>query len=335
MTKLLQNFSLQDYNTFGIDVKAAFFVSAHTVNDIQQVLRKVNVDDVLLLSGGSNILFTTDFNGVILHPQIEGIEVIDEDNNFVNLKVGAGVVWDSLVEFCVNQNYCGIENLSLIPGWVGACPIQNIGAYGVEVKDVITKVDFLNFEDFRLDQFDKESCDFGYRDSIFKRNLHRKGVITHVYFRLNKKHRFVLNYGDIERTVKAIGDINLPNVRNAVISIREAKLPDTREFGNAGSFFKNPEIEPELFLELKQKYADIPGYNLQSGKIKIPAAWLIEQAGFKGKRIGNCGTHVTQPLVIVNYGRSTGADIVAFSESIKSEIKRKFEIQLHTEVNII
>jgi UDP-N-acetylmuramate dehydrogenase len=337
MFEIKENISLKDYNTFGIDVNSKFFVECNSSQDIIDFLKthqKSNLP-LLILGGGSNVLFTKDFDGYILRPSIKGIEIINESDNDVTIKVGAGEDWDEFVAYCVEHGWGGIENLSLIPGNVGTCPIQNIGAYGVEVKDVITEVEALSIFILKSENFKNQECNFGYRDSIFKSKLKGTCVITHVTFKLQKQPVFKLDYGKLNEELKRFDQVNLTNIRQAVIDIRNSKLPKPEEIGNAGSFFKNPVIEKSKAIELLSQHEDMPSYVQGLGKVKIPAGWLIEKAGWKGKRIGNAGVHKNQALVLVNHGCSSGSDIYNLATEIQKSVKNMFDIDIAMEVNII
>ena len=333
---ILENISLKNYNTFGIDVKAKRFVSIHSIVELQKLLSKEK--DLFLLSGGSNMLLTHDIEKLVVHIDIKGISIENENENSVEITVNAGENWHEFVLWCVENNYGGIENLSLIPGKVGTCPIQNIGAYGIEIKDTITKVSVVEIETGKIKNFTNEECKFGYRDSIFKNDQKDKFIIVTVSFRLSKKnHVFHTSYGAIEAelTTQKIGSQMLKNISEAVISIRKSKLPDPRELGNSGSFFKNPLISSTHFEKLQLEFPTIPNFKISETVVKIPAGWLIEQAGFKGKRFGNCGVHQKQALVLVNYGNATGVEILNLAKKIQKTILEKFQIELEIEVNII
>ena len=331
-----QNISLKNYNTFGIDVTAKRFISVDSVYQLQQLLKTEK--DIFLISGGSNMLLTKDIEQLVVHIDIKGISIDNEDDNFVYLTVNAGENWHEFVLFCVDNNYGGIENLSLIPGNVGTCPIQNIGAYGVEVKDTITKVEAVEIESQKLVSFSNDECNFGYRNSIFKNEVKGNYVISAVSFKLTKKnHNLNTSYGAIETELvsKNIKNPSLKNISDAVIVIRKSKLPDPKEIGNSGSFFKNPVISEMLFLELQEEYPNIPSYIVSETEVKIPAGWLIEKADFKGKRFGNYGVHEKQALVLVNYGNATGEEIYQLAKKIQETIFKQFRISLEIEVNII
>jgi len=331
-----KNISLKNYNTFGIDVTAKSFISIDSVYQLQELLKVEK--DIFLISGGSNMLLTKDIEKLVVHIDIKGVSIDQENENEVFLTVNAGENWHEFVLWCVDNNYGGLENLSLIPGNVGTCPIQNIGAYGVEVKDTITKVEALHIETGKLVQFSNEECKFGYRNSIFKNEVKGKYIITSVSFKLTKQnHNFNTSYGAIETelTSKNIAKPNLKNISDAVIAIRKSKLPDPKEIGNSGSFFKNPVITKAHFLTLQKTYPEIPSYIVSENQVKVPAGWLIEKAGFKGKRFGDFGVHKKQALVLVNYNNATGKDIYNLAETIQKKIKSKFEIKLEIEVNVI
>lgn len=331
-----QNISLKNYNTFGIDVTAERFVSIDSVYNLQQLLKIEK--DIFLISGGSNMLLTKDIKKLVVHIDIKGISIDNEDENNVYLTVNAGENWHDFVIWCVNNDYGGIENLSLIPGNVGTCPIQNIGAYGVEVKDTITKVEAINIKTQQLVTFSNKDCQFGYRNSIFKNEVRGKYVITSVSFKLTKlNHNLNTSYGAIESELasKNCNQPTLKDISDAVISIRKSKLPDPKEIGNSGSFFKNPVISKNAFLELQKTYPNIPSYIISDTEIKVPAGWLIEKAGFKGKRFGDYGVHKKQALVLVNYGYASGEEIYQLAQKIQEKILTQFKIPLEIEVNII
>lgn len=331
-----KNISLKNYNTFGIDVNAKRFVLVDAVYQLQQILKEEK--DIFLISGGSNMLLTKDIDELVILINFKGISIDKEDDNFVYLTVNAGENWHEFVLFCVANNYGGLENLSLIPGNVGTCPIQNIGAYGVEVKDTITKVEAIEIETQKLVSFSNEDCNFGYRNSIFKNTVKGKYVITSVGFKLTKRnHNLNTSYGAIETELasKQITEPNLKDISDAVIAIRKSKLPDPKEIGNSGSFFKNPVISKSHFLELQKEYPNIPSYNISDDEIKVPAGWLIETTGFKGKRFGNYGVHEKQALVLVNYGNASGKEIYNLAKEIQQTIFKQFKIELEIEVNVI
>ena len=334
--KIQENISLKKYNTFGIAANAKRFISVASVYELQQLLKVEK--NLFLISGGSNMLLTKDIDTLVVHIDIKGISIDKEDEKAVYLTVNAGEDWHEFVLWCISNNYGGLENLSLIPGNVGTCPIQNIGAYGVEVKDTITRVEGLEVETGKLVSFSNEACKFGYRNSIFKNSHKGKIILTSVGFKLTKKeHQLNTSYGAIETelTLKKILKPTLKNVSDAVIAIRKSKLPDPKEIGNSGSFFKNPVISQSKFLELQKKYPKVPSYSVSNADVKVPAGWLIEQAGFRGKRFGNCGVHEKQALVLVNYGNASGKEIYKLAQKIQESIMQKFGISLEIEVNII
>jgi len=334
--KIQENISLKKYNTFGIAVNAKRFISVTSVYELQQLLKVEK--DIFLLSGGSNMLLTKEVDQLVVHIDIKGISIDNEDENAVYLTINAGEDWHEFILWCISNNYGGLENLSLIPGNVGTCPIQNIGAYGVEVKDTITKVEGLVLETRKLVSFSNEDCKFGYRNSIFKNSHKAKIIITSVGFKLTKRnHKLNTSYGAIETELssKNILKPSLKNISDAVIKIRKSKLPDPKEIGNSGSFFKNPVISKKQFLELRKVHSNMPNYVVSENEIKIPAGWLVEQSGFKGKRFGDAGVHEKQALVLVNYGNASGQDILKLAKKIQKTVVTKFGISLEIEVNII
>jgi len=332
-----ENISLLSYNTFAIDAKADYFIEYNSVEELQTALKSeiVKSNRLLHIGGGSNLLFMKDFNGVILHSAINFIKKVSEDADTVMLEAGAVVNWDDFVAYTVENGWGGVENLSLIPGEVGASAVQNIGAYGVEVQDVIVKVNAVEIETGESKTFSVEDCQYGYRESIFKKELKGKYIITSVVFKLQKQPQFKLNYQHLEAEVLKNGDINLQNIRRTIITVRESKLPDPKIFGNAGSFFMNPVISKTHFNELQAQYPQIPHYFVSETEEKVPAGWLIDQCGWKGKQIGNAGVHDKQALVLVNKGGATGAEIVYLAEQIQASVKSKFGIELRAEVNYI
>lgn len=333
-----ENISLKRYNTFGFDQNARFFTAVASVADLKSALGWAkNKDlDILILGGGSNILLTRDFDGLVIKLELKGIKPLDENGDYIWVKVGAGEVWQDWVSHAIGQNWAGIENLSLIPGTVGASPMQNIGAYGVEIKEVFESLEALHRDTLELETFDAVACDFGYRESVFKNTLKDQYVICSVTFRLKKKPDFHVEYGAIQDVLreKGVSDLSIQAVSDAVIAIRRSKLPDPEEIGNSGSFFKNPTIETDHFDALKTQYPHLPGYPNDEG-VKVPAGWLIEQAGWKGHRAGDVGVHAKQALVLVNYGLGKGAEVKLLSEKIRASVKEKFGIELQPEVNFI
>jgi UDP-N-acetylmuramate dehydrogenase len=332
-----ENISLLSYNTFGIDAKADYFIEYSSVEELQTALKSeiVKSNRLLHIGGGSNLLFMKDFKGVILHSAINFIKKVSEDADTIMLEAGAVVNWDDFVAYTVQNGWGGVENLSLIPGEVGASAVQNIGAYGVEVQDVIVEVNAVEIETGEPKTFSIEDCQYGYRESIFKKELKGKYIITSVVFKLQKQPEFKLNYQHLEAEVLKNGDINLQNIRQTIIAVRESKLPDPKIFGNAGSFFMNPVISKAHFNELLAQYPQMPHYFVSETEEKVPAGWLIDQCGWKGKQIGNAGVHDKQALVLVNKGGATGAEIVYLAEQIQASVKTKFGIELRAEVNYI
>ncbi len=337
MPELLENISLKPFNTFGIEAKARYYFTFDKIVSLQTLISEkyLSENDFLILGGGSNYLFTKDFQGIVLHPVIKGKEIVRENEKAVFLRVGAGEDWDELVQFTVENNWGGLENLSLIPGNVGACPVQNIGAYGVEVKDMISEVEAVDLKSGEIQIFSNQECRFGYRDSIFKHELKGCYIVTNVIFRLKKNPQINVKYGRLSTFFNGhVTTVNLGDVRKAIIDIRREKLPDPEKFGNAGSFFKNPVVSRAKAEELFIKYPGIPHYPF-GDKIKLAAAWLIDQAGWKGYRQGNVGVHENQALVLVNYGKATGREILHLADKIKTSVSGKFNIRLEPEVNIV
>ena len=334
---LYENISLKKYNTFGLNIKADRLYSfKHEENAISFFKEHKESDGkFLILGGGSNFLFTGDFHGTIIHPVFEDISLEEKKEDHVLISAGAGVVWDNLVELTVNQGFGGLENLSLIPGLVGATPVQNIGAYGKEVKDTITKVRCICLKDGSVRELTNTECRFGYRDSIFKGELKGKYLITKVFYKLTTKPNLSFEYGSLKEEIGKLGAGSLSNVRKAVISTRRSKLPDPSLIGNAGSFFKNPVVAGAFADELKSGYANMPAFKDPSGDVKLAAGWLIEQCGWKGKRIGDAGVHDKQALVIVNYGNATGKELFDLSEKVKMSVFEKFNINLEREVEVV
>ena len=334
---ITQNSSLLNFNTFNIDVKTDFLIEYDSVADLQSVIQLdvVKSNRVLHVGSGSNLLFMRDFKGVILHSQIKSIDIVAEDEHSVFVEIGSGVVWDDFVAYAVGNGWGGVENLSLIPGEVGASAVQNIGAYGVEVQDVIEKVRAVAVESGQVREFSNVECEYDYRESIFKKELKGKYIVTSIIFKLDKQPVFKLGYQHLEEEVRKNGDLSLSNIRQTIIAVRESKLPDPKIEGNAGSFFMNPVISKHLFVELQSQYPNIPHYFISETLEKVPAAWLIDQCGWKGKQIGNAGVHDKQALVLVNKGGATGAEIVHLAEQIQLSVKTKFGIDLVPEVNYI
>jgi UDP-N-acetylmuramate dehydrogenase len=336
MISIEECISLKPYTTFGVPVVARFFAEASTIDELQSLITifSDNPKPKLILGGGSNLLFTDDFDGVVIYPNLTDIVVVRQNEEHAWVKAEAGVNWDQFVSLCCERNWGGAENLSLIPGNVGASPVQNIGAYGVEVKDLIEQVEAIHLSSGQKRIFTNAECRFGYRDSIFKQEEKGQWVIVSVIFKLNKKPVLKTKYADVEEELKSFSEKTVQTVREAIIRIRKRKLPDPKEFGNAGSFFKNPVIPVELYNRIKVDFPDIPHYPAHEGFVKIPAAWLIQTQGWKGRRDGNVGTYPTQPLVIVNYGQATGKEVFEFARSIQHSVKEKFQVKLEMEVNI-
>ncbi len=334
---ILHDSSLLSFNTFGIDVKTDYLIEYNSVEDLRQVLKSdvIRSNKLLPVGSGSNLLFLNDFKGVVLHSQIKAVDKIAEDEKSVFLEVGGGVVWDDFVAYTVGNGWGGVENISLIPGETGASAVQNIGAYGVEVKDVIEQVKTVEIKSGKTCVFSRKDCRYGYRESIFKNELKEKHIVTSVIFKLDKFPLFKLSYQHLEEEVRKNGDLNLQNIRQTIIAVRESKLPVPKIQGNAGSFFMNPAISKQLFNELQSVYPDIPHYYVSETEEKVPAAWLIDQCGWKGKQIGNAGVHDKQALVLINKGGATGAEIVYLAEQIQKSVKTKFGVELKPEVNYI
>ncbi len=333
-----ENISLKSYNTFGIDVKATFFVEITGLVQLQKALELKAYPKKFIISGGSNMLLTKDIDALVMHIKLKGITVVEEDEDMVEVKVMAGENWHELVMWSLDHGYGGLENLSLIPGNVGTAPIQNIGAYGVELKDVFVSCAAMDVETGELVGFDNEACKFGYRNSIFKNEGKEKYIITSVVLKLTKKdHLLHTGYGSIENELKNNGIVHptIKDISNAVIAIRKSKLPDPKEIGNSGSFFKNPILSKKAFDKFSKSHPDAPFYEVDENQYKIPAGWLIEQCGFKGKRVGDAGVHEKQALVLVNYGNATGKEILYLAKQIQEEVKKVFKIKIQPEVNII
>jgi UDP-N-acetylmuramate dehydrogenase len=335
-----EQIDLLPYNTFHISAKAKYFTPIQSVEEFQQLIKSPTYkqEKHLILGGGSNLLLTRDFDGLVIKVDIKGIEVVAQDSTSVTVKAGAGEVWHDLVAHCVEQDWGGIENLSLIPGTVGAAPMQNIGAYGVEIKEVIKNVEAIDMISGQVKVFTNRECAFDYRESVFKQKLKGKYFISSVTLTLTKKnHRFNTSYGAIETTLQQheVHQLSVRAISDAVIVIRQQKLPDPKVIGNAGSFFKNPTITQEHYEKLKNTYPEIPGYPIVNQQVKVPAAWLIEKCDWKGKTFDNIGVHANQALVLVNYGGGTGEKIWELASKILSSVKEKFDVQLQPEVNVV
>lgn len=337
--KIRQNVSLKPYNTFGVDVKTDYFVDLVDAAQCQNVLNwaKENQQKILLIGGGSNLLLVEDWIGLTMKVSTQGIEVYDENEDWVYVEAQAGVNWHDFVQWTLDHNFGGVENLSLIPGNVGTAPIQNIGAYGVEISNVLVGLSAVHIQSGEIQYFTKEDCKLDYRDSIFKNSVKNQYIIWSVRFELSKKnHQIHTDYGDIQMELQKLGikEPRIQDVSQAIINIRKSKLPDPSELGNSGSFFKNPLISQTKFEELKKDYPEIVAYPVEN-LMKIAAGWLIEKAGWKGKRVKNTGVHEKQALVLVNYGNASGKDILELSENIIKDIQKKFGITLEREVNLI
>ncbi len=340
MQGIKENVSLKPYNTFGIEAKARYFTEVTSESALQSLIKDPVYRDnkSLILGGGSNILFTRDFDGLVIKSSMLGRALFKKNDQHILLKAGSGEQWHDLVMYAVSQNYGGIENLSLIPGTAGAAPMQNIGAYGVEIKDVIESVEGIDLSAGAKRSFTNQECEFGYRESIFKQSLKEKFFISSITLRLTtKNHTVVTSYGAIKDVLKqrSIDDPTIKDVSDAVIHIRQSKLPDPRVIGNAGSFFKNPTISINAFQSLQSSYSNIPSYPVDNQSVKVPAGWLIEQCGWKGKRFGDVGVHPHQALVLVNYNNGNGEQIFDLAMKINASVYEKFGIKLTTEVNVI
>ncbi len=327
------NYSLKNNNTFGIDCRAAEFIEYDSVEDLQRVIPELKGRRVLHIGGGSNLLFTGDFPGVVLHSRIKGIDILDETDETVVIRVGAAEVWDDLVAYAVKNGWNGIENLSLIPGETGAAAVQNIGAYGTEVKDVILSVETLSLENGKMRTFSNAECGYAYRQSVFKKSLKGQYAVISVTMRLSKQFSPNVGYGNIRQALEG-RELTASNVRQAIIDIRNQKLPDPKVTGNAGSFFVNPVVDADKFNDLRQQYPDMPYYEVEGG-FKIPAGWLIEQAGWKGRALGRASVHDRQALVIVNLGGASAAEIVRLSERVRKDVFSKFGVSISPEVNFV
>lgn len=336
--RIEENFNLRAYNTFALDCRCRYFIESDSEEELLELASSYDLepDKILLLGGGSNFLFTEDFDGTVIYPTIGGIAVVREDEESVWVKAGAGVVWDDFVAWSVEHGFFGVENLSLIPGHVGAAPVQNLGAYGMEAADAVYEVEAVDIQGACRVTLSAADCCFGYRDSIFKHQWKNKYIITSVVFRLKKRGEFRLDYGSIRAELeKAGGDVSLQSVRKAVIRIRRSKLPDVEEMPNAGSFFKNPVVPLRVAEEMKREAPDMPVYPLDGESAKLAAGWLIEQAGWKGKTLGQAGVHDRQALVLVNRGNATGLEITRLANEIKKSVFMRYNVWLEPEVNIL
>lgn len=334
-----QNISLKQYNTFGIDVNAKEFVSVDTLEELQILCQAFNLNErkLLIMGGGSNLLLTDHFNGMVIHVNLKGIQVMHENDEHVWIKSMAGEVWHKFVLWCVERNFAGLENLSLIPGYVGAAPMQNIGAYGVELKHTFDSLEAVEIATGEIKKFTNDECKFGYRESIFKHEAKGKYIIASVTFKLNKKPLFNTTYGAIQQTLEKmqVNELSIKAISDAVIAIRSSKLPDPKVLGNAGSFFKNPEIDVQQYEQLKANFPELVAYPAGKDKVKLAAGWLIEQCGWKGKVVGHTGSHKDQALVLVNYGNATGQEILDLAQQIQISVKEKFGVDIVPEVNVI
>lgn len=335
--KRYKDYSLLPHNTFGMDVRADLFFEYETVEELREFLLTddfIRCDRYLHIGSGSNLLFAGDYKGVVMHSAMRTLEVVSETDDHVLVRVGSGYVWDDFVAYCVAQGWAGVENLTAIPGEVGASAVQNIGAYGVEVRDVIVQVEAMAL-DGSMQTFTNEECQYGYRDSVFKRELRGKYIVTHVTYRLDKTPTYRLDYGDLRARVEACGEPTLQAVRNAVAAIRDSKLPDPSVLGNAGSFFTNPVIPRAQYEALKVQYPTMPSYPVSEEWVKVPAGWLIDSAGWKGRSLGRAAVHDRQALVLVNLGGATGQEVMTLAERVCEEVYNKYGIRITPEVNFI
>jgi len=336
--EIQNHFSLKNFNTFGIEANAKQFVAVHSIEELKSILAQNTSKNKFILGGGSNMLLTKDIDALVIHIDLKGKKIVEENDNFIWVESQAGENWHEFVIWTIDNNYGGLENMSLIPGNVGTTPVQNIGAYGTEIKDTFVSCEAMKIESFEMRSFYKADCHFGYRESIFKNEVKDQYIITSVVFKLTKNnHKINISYGDIASELEKL-NINKPSLRdvsNAVITIRQSKLPDPKVLGNSGSFFKNPIVLKSDFEPIHKKFPEMKFYEISETEVKVPAGWLIEQAGFKGKRFGDAGIHKNQALVLVNYGNATGLEILNVSKEIQDTIFKKFGIQIEAEVNII
>lgn len=332
-----QNYPLTNHNSFGVQVTASLYSAPESLDLLVALTETYDFNQLpfLVIGEGSNLLFTKNFNGLVLNPMLKGIELQSEDSEEVWVQVGAAINWDKWVEHSIQQGWYGLENLSYIPGSVGSAPVQNIGAYGVEMNEKFAWLDAWDLHEGKLVRMMPEECEFGYRTSIFKTQSPKRYIIVHVTFRLHKKSRLHLQYGHVKKAFVENGGSTPKDLRNTIISIRKQKLPEPYEYGNAGSFFKNPITDVTVLNSIKSEYPEIPYHSGDKNQVKIPAAWLIDTAGWKGIRKGRVGTWPNQPLVIVNYGGANGQEILDFSEEIRTDVERKFGITLEREVNVV
>ena len=336
--QIRSNFSLKSFNTFGIEAKAKNFVAVHSLDELKTVLAEHAAEPKFILGGGSNMLLTQDIEALVIHIDLKGKRIVKEDDDFVWVESMAGENWHEFVLWTIDQNFGGLENMSLIPGNVGTTPVQNIGAYGTEIKDTFVSCDAMKIDDQTMRTFSKEDCRFGYRESIFKQEAKNQYIITSVVFKLTKRnHKINTSYGDITKEL-ALQNVTVPtlkDVSNAVIAIRQSKLPDPKVLGNSGSFFKNPVISRSHFEKVQAQFPEIKFFEVSPTEVKVPAGWLIEQAGYKGFRKGDAGVHKNQALVLVNYGSATGQDILALSREVQQAVFDKYSIAIEAEVNVI
>jgi len=332
------NFSLKNYNTFGIEAKAKQFVAVHSIDELKTVLENHATEKKFILGGGSNMLLTQDIDSLVIHIDLKGKKILKEDDDFVWVESQAGENWHEFVLWTIDQNFGGLENMSLIPGNVGTTPVQNIGAYGAEIKDTFVSCEAMEITTQKMKSFSKEECRFGYRESIFKHEVKDKYIITSVTFKLtNRNHKISVEYGDIkaELAKNNIERPSLKDVSNAVITIRNSKLPNPKELGNSGSFFKNPILSREQFLKVQEQFPDVKHFDISETEVKVPAGWLIEHSGLKGYRKDDAGVHKNQALVLVNYGKATGQDILSLSKYVQKTVFDKYGIAIEAEVNVI
>jgi UDP-N-acetylmuramate dehydrogenase len=336
--EIVSDFSLKKYNTFGIEAKAKQFVAVHSAQELKTILQENKTQQKFILGGGSNMLLTKDIDALVIHIDLKGKKILEENEDFVWVESQAGESWHEFVLWTIDQNFGGLENMSLIPGNVGTTPVQNIGAYGTEIKDTFVSCQAMTINNQEIKTFTKEECHFGYRESIFKNEIKDQYIITSVVFKLTKhNHKINTSYGDITAELEKnnIKNPTLKDVSNAVIAIRKSKLPDPKELGNSGSFFKNPILLKSDFEKIHQQFPEMKYYDVSETEVKVPAGWLIEQAGFKGKRFGDAGIHKNQALVLVNYGNATGQEILNISKDIQETIFKIFGIHIEAEVNVI
>lgn len=331
MVVISHNVSLKELNTFAVDAKSKYFATFNNDAELLEILQYCGQNDIewFVLGCGANVIFCEDFEGMVIHPT--SLDIAFEGDNIV---ADAGVEWDEFVAFCVGAGYYGVENLSLIPSSIGAAPVQNIGAYGAEVKDKLEWVEYMDVQSLEIVRLTKEQCKFGYRESVFKKELKGKAIIVRVAFKMEKKGELKMDYGDVKERVKQLGQPSLKNIRQAIIEIRSSKLPDVKELPNAGSFFKNPVVNVEFADQLAQEYQNMPKYVVDCG-VKLAAGWLIEQAGWKGRQVGKMAVHSRQALVLVNVAGASGREILEFSQMIIDDVQAKFGVTLEREVNVV